>query len=83
LFYVESEILVAVAVNTGDEFSSGAATRLFSDPMLRSPRYHHYDVSRDGQRFVLPSRVESSEVKPPVIRVIQNWYEEFRGREKN
>jgi Tol biopolymer transport system component len=83
LFYVESEILVAVAVNTGDEFSSGAATRLFSDPMLRSPRYHHYDVSRDGQRFVLPSRVESSEVKPPVIRVIQNWYEKFRGREKN
>jgi hypothetical protein len=39
-----------------------------------------YDVSADGQRFIMVAPVE--EVAPPKIRIVQNWYEEFRDREQ-
>ena len=38
-----------------------------------------YDVASDGQRFVV---VESAgKATRPVIRVVQNWFEEFRDRQ--
>ena len=38
-----------------------------------------YDVALDG-RFVL---VETLEQPAPAIRVVQNWFAEFRDREQN
>ena len=42
-----------------------------------------YDVSADGQRFVMTMPVGDGdeEAAPPSIRVVENWYEEFRDRE--
>ena len=40
-----------------------------------------YDVSADGQRFVVAQPV--GEVSEPKIRVVQNWHEEFRDREQD
>ncbi len=37
------------------------------------------DVAPDGQRFVMVETLEDP--PPPLIRVVQNWYEEFRDRE--
>jgi hypothetical protein len=39
-----------------------------------------YDVSRDGQRFLLLKAVEGDEQKtpPPQIVVVTNWFEELR-----
>jgi hypothetical protein len=37
-----------------------------------------YDVTADGQRFVVPEPVGESSSP---IRVVLNWYEEFRVRE--
>ncbi len=82
LFYVENDTLVAVEVTTAPEFSMGAETRLFSSPNLVLPwPVPYYDVSADGQRFVLIEPVGGP--KPPVIRVVQNWFEEFRERGGN
>ena len=42
----------------------------------------NYDVTPDGERFVLVEPVEDEgEAPDPVIRVVQNWYEEFKDRE--
>ena len=42
-----------------------------------------YDVSADGQRFLTIAPVEKGEEEaPPKIRIVQNWYEEFRNRER-
>ncbi len=82
LFYVENDTLIAVAATTQPEFSMGSETRLFSSPNLAwqyTPPT--YDVSADGQRFVLIEPV--GEPRPPVIRVVQNWFEEFRERGEN
>ena len=78
LFYVEGATLMAVAVETTAGFSAREPLRLFSELSLPRGNYQNYDVSPDGRRFVV---VEDVEVEPPRIRVVQNWYEEFRGRE--
>ncbi len=43
-----------------------------------------YDVAADGERFVTISPVEDAdeEAAPPTIRVVENWYEEYRDREQ-
>ena len=85
LFYVEGETLVAVSVSSGSSFSVGPATRLFEHPDLGlGTNYAPYDVSADGQRFILTGPVgEGADAPTPSIRVVQNWYEEFRGRQQD
>ena len=80
LFYVEDGSLIAVSVTTRPNFSIGARRRLFQSSGLRITPSHlpNYDVSSDGQRFVIPERVESE--APAVIRVVQNWFSEFDNR---
>ena len=82
LFYVEGDTLIAVKVTTAPSFSPGSAERLFSSPSLVEQwSYPAYDVSADGQRFVLIEPVGGPQ--PAAIRVVQNWYEEFRDREQD
>ncbi len=77
LFYVEGENLMAVSVSSVSSFSVGPATRLFAHPSLI---FTTYDVSADGQRFILPEPV-GGEAPEPSIRVVENWFAEFRDRE--
>ncbi len=79
LVYVEGQTLIAVAVSTGSSFTVGSATRLFEHASLKNS-ISPYDVSADGQRFILPEPV-GGEAPEPSIRVVTNWYEEFRDRE--
>ena len=81
LYYAEGTTLVAAAVRTRPDFSVERTTRLFDAGILGGGDVHSYDVSADGQRFVLPEPVEGG--KPAKIRVVMNWYEEFRDRERD
>ncbi len=83
LFYVEEDQLKAVSVSTAQGFSPGTPKLLFRDRWLRGFAKQQYDVSADGRRFVLREAVEGASDKPPAIRVVQNWYEEFRDREQD
>jgi len=38
------------------------------------------DFSADGRRIIIPEDAEG-ESTDPSIRIVQNWYEEFRDRE--
>ena len=54
LFWVEVGTLIAASVATTPTFAIGEPVRLFSDPELDwSWMAPAYDVSADGQRFVL------------------------------
>ena len=83
LFYVEGGMLIAIVVRTTPSFWSGSATPLFQYPSLvtTSANQISYDVSADGQRFILVGAVETEEDKAPSIHVVQNWFAEFRGRQ--
>ena len=39
-----------------------------------------YDVSAAGQRFLTVAPVVGADAAPTTIRIVQNWYEEFRDR---
>ena len=84
LFYVQGETLMAVQVTTTPSFVAVSTTPLFSDPHLFFRGFDpvSYDVSADG-RFVLTDSVENTKAEPPSINVVENWYEEFRGREQD
>lgn len=83
LFYIEGTTLIAVEVASGPNFRIGPAERLFSDSKLTHDYGWSYDVSGDG-RFVMIEDVEdeSGEPRKPAIRIVENWYEEFRDREQ-
>jgi len=74
LFYVDNEgTLVAVEVSTDGEFWAGTSDPLFQ---LQVPNAQ-YDVSLDGKQFLVVEPVENTE---PLIRVVENWFAEFRDR---
>ena len=80
IFYAEGGTLMAVRVSMSDQdFSVGPATKLFNHPKLGEFQRTNYDVSLDGRRFLVPQLV--GEMAHPAIRIVQNWYEEFRDRE--
>jgi serine/threonine-protein kinase len=81
LFFVEGDGLMAVQVVTSPHFAAGPPKLLFRHPSLFSlvPE-QMYDVSSDGQRFVVVETLEPED-ELPVVHVVENWYAEFRGRE--
>ena len=81
LYYVEGTTLMAVPVSTEQEFTLGQPYALFESPDLAYFLGIAYDVSGDGQRFLTVAPVEGPDAAPPKIRIVQNWHEEFRGRE--
>ena len=82
LFYVEGDTLMAVAVTTAPTFTVGTAKRLFEGKGAFDGRGQHYDVAADGRRFVL-AEPAGANAPEPSIRVVMNWYEEFRDREQD
>jgi Tol biopolymer transport system component len=91
LYYVQNTTLMNVSVSTGQGVTLGQPRSLFASDDLRFANSHPgYDVSADGQRFVTvawfdeiqPGASEPTEPEPPKIRIVQNWYEEFRERDQ-
>lgn len=79
IFYVKGGTLVTTAVSTEPTFTTGTTTPLFQHTSLRGGGAG-YDVSADGQRFVVVETLESEDAEPPSIRVVQNWFAEFKDR---
>jgi hypothetical protein len=44
---------------------------------------NRYDVSADGKRFLMTEQVQGDEAKAPAIHIVQNWFEEFRQRQRD
>jgi Tol biopolymer transport system component len=74
IFYIERRKLMAVSVATHPAFSPGTPTVLFEK---RSMVAANYDVAADGKRFIILDRANEN---PLLIHVVNNWFEEFRGR---
>ena len=80
LFYLEGNTLVTAPVSTSPTFTTGAITPLFQHASFGGGG-PGYDVSADGQRFVVVETLEPVEAEPPSIRVVQNWFAEFEDRQ--
>ena len=77
LFFVSGDDLMAVEVSTRGVFQPGNPKALFSTSMVGARNLtFNYDVSADGQRFVVVQQADAGET--PTITVIENWYAEFK-----
>ena len=72
IFYVEGDTLIAAAVSTEPSFSLRQRRRLFQSALLRGNFVPNYDVSADGNRFVVVEPV--GEGPQPAIKIVQNWF---------
>ena len=76
--------MMSVGISTQTGFATGKPRMLFEGPYQPTPATTpNYDVSRDGQRFLMLKFVEAAEGAPTQINVVLNWYEELKRRVPN
>ncbi len=76
IFYRSGEALMAVAVQTEPSFVAGNPEVVFEGQYAMTQGGRTYDVSADGERFLMMRQVESSSGTAQII-VVQNWFEEL------
>ena len=71
--------VLRVAVEAGTTFRAGAPTRLFRGPYYGGTVWRTYEVSPDGQRFLMIKEGGADQnFTPPSLVVVQNWSEELK-----
>ena len=84
LFYMNGNQMIAVDIETEPTFITGAPTLLFEGRFQQSTggRIAPYDVTADGQRFLMIQDVANSdsEAEPAQINIVLNWFEELKER---
>ncbi len=84
LFYLdESNTLTSVRVSTsGPTFNSGSPVTVFDAKYVESNPSRHYDVSADGQRFLMikESAIHDPNATPASMIVVLNWFEELKAK---
>jgi eukaryotic-like serine/threonine-protein kinase len=81
LFYRSGDKMMAVDITTEPSFAAGKPKVLFTGRYLPTPgTLSNYDVSADGQRFLMIKPGESVEAAPTQINVVLNWFEELKRR---
>ena len=86
LFYLAPDgTLSSVRVERGTTWAAGTPTKLFDKPYFRlgtrrgRSAGRNYDVSADGQRFLMIKEAGSDLTAAPAsIVVVQNWIEELK-----
>ncbi len=83
LFYLDAaRAMISVKVATTPEFSAGESTRLFDASPYATAGItgRPYDVSPDGQRFLMHRNLEATPGREPAPRivVVLNWFEELK-----
>jgi eukaryotic-like serine/threonine-protein kinase len=79
LFYRNGDKMIAVDIVTQPDFTAGKPRVLFEGKHELSPgTFAYYDVSPDGQRFLMLKPSEAGETAPTQINVVLNWFEELK-----
>lgn len=81
LFYRSGNKMMAVDVATEPSLSAGKPSVLFEGPYQPSPFPNaNYDVTADGQRFLMVKPVKSKDAAPTQIIVVLDWFEELKQK---
>jgi len=88
LFYIEGSRrngplnvrVMAVPVTTTPTFSVGAAHLLFEGPYRVDGPFRAYDVTPDGQRFLMVRAVEQPPARITQMVLVQNWFQELKAK---
>jgi serine/threonine-protein kinase len=81
LFYRSADKMIAVDIATQAGFAAGKARMLFEGQYVPTPAtLPNYDVSPDGQRFLMFKPSEQAQAAPTQINVVLNWFEELKRK---
>ena len=81
LFYRSGNKMMAADIAAQPSFSVGKPQVLFEGPYEPTPAtFPYYDVSPDGQRFLMLKPVEQERSALTQINVVQNWFEELKQK---
>ncbi len=79
-YYVDAEVgrFMVADVNLGPTFTRSRPRMLFEGRHGWATPLRNYDVSPDGDRFVMPTRVEREGELARRIHIVLNWFEELK-----
>ena len=77
LFYVRRTALMTVPVQTGSSFTPGTPEVIFEGDYFTGAS-RSYDVTPDGQRFLMIKANVGGEGPSSRVILVQNWFEELR-----
>jgi Tol biopolymer transport system component len=81
LFYRSGDKMMAVDITTQPSFAAGKPKVLFTGQYLPTPgTLSNYDVSPDGQRFLMIKPSVQAQIAPTQINVVLNWFEELKQK---
>ena len=81
LFYRSGNKMMAVDIATQSGFFAGKPRMLFEGRYELAPfPISNYDVSPDGQRFLMLKPIEQAQAAPTQINVVLNWFEELKQK---
>ncbi len=72
LFYRNAETMMVVGIKTEPTFTAGSPIVLFTGKYTTSVTGVSYDISPDGQRFLM---IKQDQQEAGQINVVQNWFE--------
>ena len=80
LFYRSGDKMMSVDIATQPGFAAGKPRMLFEGQYVPTPlTAPYYDVSPDGQRFLMLKPAEQEQA-PTQINVVLNWFEELKQK---
>src|SRR6266852_5747946 len=81
LFYRSADKIMAVDIATQPGFAAGKPRMLFEGQYVPTPAtLDNYDISPDGQRFLMIKPSEQAQAALTQINVVLNWFEELKRR---
>jgi hypothetical protein len=82
LFYRSGNRMMTVPVTLAPEFSAGKPVTMFEGLWLPNPaNVADYDVSPDGQRFLMLKPADEDQGARQIV-IVQNWFEELKKGKK-
>ena len=81
IFYRSGDKMMAADIASQPSFAAGKPQMLFERTYVPSTgTAPNYDVSPDGQRFLMLKPVEQARAAPTQINVVLNWFEELKQK---
>ena len=77
LFYRSGDAMMAVHIETDPTFAAGNPEVVFEGQYERTLGGRTYDISLDGEQFLMMKDVEGT-LETPQIIVVLNWFEELK-----
>jgi serine/threonine-protein kinase len=82
VFFINGENLLEVDVRSENPLTLGTPRVLFSRGAAHLMLGRGFDVSADGNRFLVVQQVEKSGSSTPLLTVVENWFVEFKDKQK-